>query len=215
MDMFHDRREAGKLLVPKVTALNLERPVIIAIPRGGVVVAAEIAAALDAPLFVVLTRKLGAPMNPEYAIGAAAPDGIVELNDYVVQELDIPESTMNRMIEDTRHEIQKRSEIYGAYAILPDLRDRNIILVDDGIATGYTTRVAITYLRTFFPKSLTLAVPVLPKERVDAFSLYADNFVYLKAPEFFAAVGQFYRSFPQVTHEEVLSLLRILNSPME
>lgn len=213
--MFHDRREAGRLLVPKVMALNLERPVIVAIPRGGVVVAADLAAALDAPLYVVLTRKLGAPMNPEYAIGAAAPDGTVELNDYVVQELGISEATMKRMIEEIRIEIQKRSEIYGPYAILPDLRDRNVILVDDGIATGYTTRVAITYLRTLFPKSLTLAVPVLPKDRVDAFTLYADHFVYLKAPEFFAAVGQFYRSFPQVTHEEVLYLLELLNKPQE
>lgn len=213
--MFLDRRDAGRLLVPKVMALNLERPVIIAIPRGGVVVAAELAAAMDAPLYVVLTRKLGAPMNPEYAIGAAAPDGTVELNDYVVQELDIPDATLEHLIEEARIEIKKRSEIYGAYAILPDLKDRNVILVDDGIATGYTTRVAITYLRTFFPKSLTLAVPVLPKDRVDAFSLYADNLVYLKAPEFFAAVGQFYRSFPQVSHEEVLSLLRNLNHPEE
>lgn len=213
--MFHDRREAGKLLVPKVKALNLESPIIIAIPRGGVVVAADLAVALDAPLFVVLTRKLGAPMNPEYAIGAAAPDGTVELNDYVVQELNIPDATLKHLIEETRIEIEKRSGIYGAYAVLPDLRDRNIILVDDGIATGYTTRVAITYLRTLFPKSLTLAVPVLPKDRVDAFSLYADNLVYLQAPEFFAAVGQFYRSFPQVSHEEVLSLLRTLNTPAE
>ncbi|HSP46718.1 MAG TPA: phosphoribosyltransferase family protein [Clostridiaceae bacterium] len=213
--MFHDRREAGKLLVPKVTALNLERPIIIAIPRGGIVVAADLATELDSPLFVVLTRKLGAPMNPEYAIGAVAPDGTVELNDYVVQELDIAEVTLKSMIEATRHDIQNRSQIYGTYAILPDLRDRNIILVDDGIATGYTTRVAITYLRSKYPKSITLAVPVLPKDRVDAFSLYADNLVYLKAPEFFAAVGQFYRDFPQVTHEEVLSLLRTLNSPTE
>jgi predicted phosphoribosyltransferase len=213
--MLHDRREAGKLLVPKVTALNLERPLIIAIPRGGVVVAAELATALDSPVFVVLTRKLGAPMNPEYAIGAVAPDGSVELNDYVVQELDIAEVTLKSMIEATKHEIHKRSEIYGTYAILPDMKDRNILLVDDGIATGYTTRVAITYLRTFFPKSITLAVPVIPNDRVDAFSLYADNLVYLKAPEFFAAVGQFYRDFPQVTHEEVLSLLRMLNSPTE
>jgi putative phosphoribosyl transferase len=206
--MFKDRNEAGNLLVPLITALNLSEPVVIGIPRGGSAVAYPVARALKVKMYVILTRKIGAPFDQEYAIGAVAPDGSVALNEKVVKELGIRHSDLESIIAVERAEIERRSVIYGKFAVLPDMKGKDIILVDDGIATGFTIKAAVSALKKLNPRSLNIAVPVLPADAVKKFSELASHLIYLDAPEYFMSVSQFYMDFPQTTHDQVLDLLK-------
>lgn len=205
--MFSDRREAGKILAEKLEKLRLENPVVLAIPRGGVVVGYEVARKLRAPLDVIVPRKIGAPGNPELAIGAVAEDGTIILDssliDYLMVDKEYIESEKKRQIK----EIKRRLNVYcGRFSRL-EIERRDVIIVDDGIATGATVRAAIASVRRKKPASLTLAVPVAPPSTIEKLRGEVDHIVCVSMPEPFFAIGQFYMDFRQTTDEEVIRLL--------
>ncbi|WP_456437955.1 phosphoribosyltransferase [Desulfurobacterium sp.] len=213
--VFRDRREAGELLARALIERydgKLVNPVVVAIPRGGVVVAEPIAKALSAPLTLTFPRKIGAPFNEEFAIGAVTETGHVLLNpsitDDVAARLGITREYIEKKALEKIREIEERKRKFGISDI--DLYDRDVILVDDGIATGLTVKAAISEIRRERPLRIILAVPVMPEDKLEEFSSLADDLVVLYAPAFFNAVGQFYQRFPQVEDEEVIEIIREL-----
>jgi putative phosphoribosyl transferase len=207
--MFKNRRDAGRRLAARLLEYKSEHPVVLALPRGGVPVAYEVAMALNAPLDVVVVRKLGAPGQPELGIGAVVggdrPQSV--LNEEVLRLLDVPEDYLNREIALELQEVQKREERYRSGRSPERIEGRPAILVDDGIATGGSVRAALRAVRHSAPKRLILAVPVAPPETVDSLQPEVDELVCLSMPVFFRAVGQFYEDFRQTTDEEVVQLL--------
>lgn len=211
--MFADREEAGALLGEKVAALGLRRPLVLGIPRGGVVVAARVAQALGVPLDVIVPRKIGAPRNPELAIGAVGPDGQVVIDEGLAALVGASPAYIARESRRQSEEVKRRLELYrrGLPPLQPGGED--VVVVDDGVATGHTVLAALRALRGQSPVSLTLAVPVAPPEVVPRLRTEADHVVCLLAPSPFYAVGQFYHHFPQVSDEEVASLLQAHRRP--
>ena len=210
--IFRDRRHAGELLARAILERfdgNLVNPVVVAIPRGGVVVAEPVAEVLKAPIELVIPRKIGAPFNEEFAVGAVTEDGYVLLNPSVPFEaLGITKDYIERKAREEIEEIERRREKYlSGFKRIP-LEGRDVILVDDGIATGLTVKAAISSLKRQNPNRIILAVPVMPADRVPEFRDLVDDLIVLYAPEFFQAVGQFYQNFSQTTDEEVIEILR-------
>lgn len=205
---FRDRVEAGRLLAGELKKLHLKKAVVLGIPRGGIVVARELAAILNSDLDVVLSRKLGAAGNLELAIGAIGEDGKLFLNKTVVSELGEEKTYIEQ--EKTRQfaVIKRRSQQYRQILPKVSLKDRCVIVTDDGIATGATMRAALWIARGEHPKRLLAALPVGPPETFQRLAQDADDLVCLRAPSFFAAIGQFYLDFSQVEDEEVLEILR-------
>lgn len=205
---FRDRRDAGQRLAEALQGLRNRRPVVLAIPRGGIVVGYEVARALDAPLDVVVPRKLRAPYNPELAIGAVAHDGSVYLDTPVAGTLKVPDEYLKEEIAYQLEEIRRRMRLYRGDRPPPDLSGRVAIVVDDGIATGSTMIAALRATRAAGPATLVAAVPVAPPEGVESLRREADDVVCLATPMMFYAVGQFYDDFAQTSDEEVIALLR-------
>ncbi len=210
--VFRDRRHAGELLSRAVLERfngNLVNPVVVAIPRGGVVVAEPVAEALGAPIELVIPRKIGAPFNEEFAVGAVTEDGYVLLNPSVpFESLGITKDYIESKARQEIAEIERRREKYlSGFRRIP-LKGRDVILIDDGIATGLTVKAAVASLRRQEPNRIILAVPVMPADKVSEFKDLVDDLVVLYAPEFFQAVGQFYQDFSQTTDEEVIEILR-------
>lgn len=208
---FRDRREAGQRLAEALRDLKPEaqagRLVVLGIPRGGVVVAYEVAYALQAPLDVVLAHKLGAPGNPELAIGAIAEDGTLWIDTLAVAELEVPPAYIEEEIRRQREELRRRSAIFrGARPPLP-VEGRTVVVVDDGIATGATMRVSLRSLRNRGASWLIVAAPVAPPEMLPRIEAEADAVVVLYTPALFWAVGAFYEQFEQVSDEQVVALL--------
>ena len=203
--IFSDRREAGRKLGEGLG----ERPgtLVLGIPRGGVIVAAEVAPVTGGTLDVVVPRKLGAPVNPELGIGAVAADGTTVLDERLVSTLRVTEEYIAAEVARQLEEIARRLEIYRAGRLPLDVAGRDVIVVDDGIATGGTAEVALRSLKARGARSVVLAVPVAPRESVERLGKIADEVVVLATPEPFAAVGQWYASFPQVSDAEVLEAL--------
>jgi predicted phosphoribosyltransferase len=181
---------------------------VLGVPRGGVVVAYEVAKALDAPLDVYITRKIGAPHNEELAIGAVASDGTQVLDRDLIARLGVPETYLLAETERQRQEIRRRLFVYRGAREGTDLRGRILLLVDDGVATGATVRVGLRALRQCEPGQLILAVPVGPADTIRLLAHDVDRLVCLHAPEAFWAVGAFYVRFDQTQDEEVVRLLR-------
>jgi putative phosphoribosyl transferase len=205
---FRDRREAGRRLAPRLERYRERaRTVVLGLPRGGVVPAAEIAAALRLPLDVIVSRKLGAPGNPELAIGAIAEGGAPYFNREALVFTDASEAHVAREVEHQREEIARRQQRFrdGRPLSLPERA--TVILVDDGIATGSTAIAAIRALRERGVGRLVLAVPVAPPGTVEAFRGMVDEIVVLAMPTPFRAVGEFYRDFGQVSDDDVADLL--------
>ncbi|ADY74062.1 phosphoribosyltransferase [Desulfurobacterium thermolithotrophum DSM 11699] len=212
--VFKDRKEAGELLAQAILRKydsTLKNPVIVAIPRGGVVVAEPIAEILNAPIELVIPRKIGAPFNEEFAIAAVTEDGYVLMNPSVTDEiayrLGISKDYIERKTLEEIEEIKRRKEKYLQGKTKVNLQEKDTILVDDGIATGLTVKAAIMSLRRENPRRIILAVPVMPADKVSEFQQLVDDLIVLYAPEFFNAVGQFYQSFPQTTDEEVIEIM--------
>lgn len=205
--IFKDRTDAGQRLAGHLVRYRDERPVILALPRGGVPVGYEISRALDAPLDVIIARKLGAPGQPELAVGAVAPGGVRVLNERVVRWLAIPEDWLDSAAEKEREEIRRRLKRFRGKRPEPDLKDKTVILVDDGIATGMTVRAAIRTVRAREPRRIVLAVPVCARETAGELSREVDEFVCLETPADLWAIGFWYRNFEQVPDEEVVALL--------
>ncbi|MFQ5946028.1 MAG: phosphoribosyltransferase, partial [Anaerolineae bacterium] len=193
---FKDRLEAGRLLAERLEDWRgREGLLVLGIPRGGVVVAHEIANNLQAPLDLYITRKIGAPQNPELAIGAVASDGTRVVDETLLQTLGVSESYLEEESERQREEIARRMEAYRGDSKAPGLKGRPVILVDDGIATGATTGATIEALRKAGPSELVLAVPVGPRETLERLEPKVDTLICLHRPRTFWAVGSFYLNF--------------------
>jgi putative phosphoribosyl transferase len=209
--IFRDRCQAGRLLAEALEFLRPEAAaggvVVLAVPRGGVVVGYEIARALGAPMDVYVTRKIGAPGNPELAIGAVASAGDVVLDKGLIRDLHIPRAYVEAEIARQRDEIARRLVAYRINRPPLAVQDKTVILTDDGIATGSTILAAIQGLRLQVLRQLVLALPVGPPDTLARLKREVDRLVYLHAPEPFWAVGAFYHAFKQTTDEEVIQLL--------
>jgi predicted phosphoribosyltransferase len=206
---FRNRADAGRKLAARLAAYKDERPVVLALPRGGVPVAAEVAAALDAPLDLVLVRKLGVPIQPELAMGAVV-DGsapIVVRNEDVIRLTGVTEEEVQAVCAAELAEIERRRERYLGTRARVDIAGRVAIVIDDGIATGATTRAALRALRRRGPKKLILAVPVAPTETLVAMRGEADDVVCLEDYADFGAIGFFYADFRQTSDSEVIAAL--------
>jgi predicted phosphoribosyltransferase len=205
---FSDREEAGKMLALKLTEYSNKDTIVLAIPRGGVVIGYQVAHELKAPLDIIVPRKIGAPYNPELAIGAVAEDGSLSLDESAVMYMNIPKSYIEEESRRQITEIRRRLKLYRGETPYPMLQDHVIIIVDDGIATGSTIKAAIASIRKKKPKSVVVAVPVAPRSTVKNLEKEADRVICLSTPEFFYAIGQFYVDFSQTTDGEVIRLLK-------
>jgi predicted phosphoribosyltransferase len=212
---FRDRSEAGRQLATKLRAYA-HRPdvLVLALPRGGVPVAYEVAKALDAPLDVFLVRKLGVPGQEELALGAIATGGVRVLNNDIVQALDISEEVIDTITAREQQELHRRERLYRGERAPAEVRGRTVILIDDGLATGSTMRAAAAALRQQEPARLVVAVPVAAASTCDEFRTEVDEVVCFFTPTPFYAVGIWYEDFAQTTDEEVRELLhRALSRP--
>jgi putative phosphoribosyl transferase len=209
MTRFSDREEAGRLLAACLTHLKDELPVVLALPRGGVPVAAPIAAALQAPLDVLLVRKIGAPDNPEFGIGAVVDGARPELvvDDELVRQLGVSRDYIEQESRRQLAEIERRRTLYMLGRTPVDPAGRTVIVVDDGIATGGTVRVALRALALSGAGRRVLAVPVAPSDTAEALRALCDEAVFLDTPARFRAVGDYYRDFHQLDDDEVIALL--------
>jgi putative phosphoribosyl transferase len=206
--VFQDRAEAGRLLAAKLQAYgNDPNGLILALPRGGVSVGYELAVALHLPLDVFIAKKLGAPDNPEYAIGALSETGAVYLNPDAVAAFDLSQADLAALIEAARSDISQRKARYRNGLPLPPVAGRTVILVDDGMATGATFFASIEALSKLSPRRLVAALPVAPQDNVSLLRSRVDDAVILATPEPFLAVGYHYLSFPQVDDAQVLAYL--------
>jgi len=207
--VFRDRSDAGRHLAAiLVTYANDPDLLVLALPRGGVPVAYEVAISLNAPLDVFVVRKLGVPWHEELAMGAIATGGVRVLNKEVVQSLGIPPEVIDRITMDERRELKRRERAFRDDRPTPHIDDRIIILVDDGLATGATMRAAVAALRQQHPRRLVVAVPIAAPETCDAFRAEVDEIICAVEPQHLDGVGRWYWDFSQTTDEEVRDLLR-------
>ena len=206
---FADRHQAGQELASKLRKYRGRHDVVVlALPRGGVPVAFEIAEALDAPLDIFVVRKLGMPGHPEFAIGAIASGGVRVLSEDVIRWYGIPDSAIDAVARQELAELERREREYRQGRALTDLRDRIVILVDDGLATGSTMRAAVQAVRAHHPARVVVAVPVGAPTTCEEFADITDETVCARTPEPLSAVGLWYRDFSQTTDEEVRALLQ-------
>ena len=208
MALFKDRRDAGKQLAQELSAYAGRSDVIVlALPRGGVPVAYEVARALNAPLDIFIVRKLGLPGHEELAIGAIASGGIRVLNHDIVQGLKIPQTMIDTVTRQELQELERRERAYRGDRPPPEVRGRTVILVDDGLATGASMRAAVAALRAQNPARIVVAVPTAAPETCAAFESEVDEVICAMTPEPFYGVGRWYEDFSQTTDEEVRALL--------
>ena len=204
---FHDRADAGRQLAWRLRQERMEAPVVVGLPRGGVLVAAEVARALGAPLDVLVVRKLGCPWQPELALGALGEDGAIVLNQPLISSIGLPPHDLTDVIRAEAAQLARRLTRYrGARPAVP-VQGRTVVVVDDGLATGVRARAAIQVLRRRGARRVVLAVPVAPPETVTALRGVADAVVALGTPRAFLAIGQFYDDFTQISDQEVTRLL--------
>jgi predicted phosphoribosyltransferase len=210
MTVFRDRSDAGRRLARALASYKSRRAIVLALPRGGVPVAAEVAEALDAPLDLILVRKIGVPGQPELAMGAvvdgAAP--IVVRNEDVIELSGITGEQFDAVSAQELAEIERRRRFYIGERARAEIEGQTVIVIDDGVATGATTRAALQAVRSRKPKELVLAVPVAPPETIGHLRKEVDALVCLETPEPFGAIGYFYRDFRQVSDQEVLTILK-------
>ncbi|MCA6106524.1 phosphoribosyltransferase [Bradyrhizobium sp. CNPSo 4026] len=208
--VFADRREAGRRLVTALAKFGNDNPVVLALPRGGVPVAFEVAQALNAPLDVVLVRKIGAPGHEELGLGAVV-DGAkaqVVMNDEIVRAIEPGADYLKAETSRQLAEIERRRRLYRDSEPPVDIADRTVIVIDDGIATGGTMRAVLKALSRVGVRRLVLAVPVAPRDTLESLKAEADEIICLMTPESFFAVGMHYRDFNQTSDREVVELLR-------
>jgi putative phosphoribosyl transferase len=205
---FADRRDAGRQLAERLASLAAEDPVVVGLPRGGVPVAREVATALGAPLEILAVRKLGAPHNPEYGIGAVAEDGTRVIDAEAVAVLGLSGGEVDSLIARETEELRRRVAAYRGDRSALDLEGRTVIVVDDGVATGVTDTAALRAIYRRRPGRTVLAVPVCAPDSAARLRNEADEVVCLTMPPLLYGVGQWYRDFSQVSDEEVVTALR-------
>ena len=206
--VFEDRRAAGRALVPELRRCDLDNPIILGLPRGGVPLAYEIAVALRAPLDTIVVRKLGVPSQPELAFGAIASGGVRVINSDVVETVFGPDDeTIEQIAGREMQELRRREQAYRLDRPYPELAGKDVVLVDDGLATGATMRAAAEAVKTKSPSSVIVAVPVGSASAVAKVAALVDRVICLETPASFYAVGQFYADFRQTSDEEVRQLL--------
>lgn len=206
---FENRREAGRAVAQRLAGYGSET-LVLALPRGGVPVAAEVAKALNANLDVFVIRKLGAPGQKELALGAVASGGVRVLNDALVSHMGVSESELEKVSARERRELQRREQLYRGERAAPVMEGRTVILVDDGLATGASMRAAVTAVQQAKPEKLVAAVPVAAPDTCEALSEEVDEVVCVATPTPFYGVGRWYTDFRQVTDDEVRALLEPL-----
>ena len=206
--VFEDRRAAGRALVPELQRCDLDNPIILGLPRGGVPLAYEIAGTLRAPLDTIVVRKLGVPSQPELAFGAIASGGVRVINSDVVETvIGLDDDTIEQIAGREMKELRRREQAYRLERPYPELAGKDVVLVDDGLATGATMRAAAEAVKTKSPSSVVVAVPVGSASAVAKVAAIVDRVVCLETPASFYAVGQFYADFRQTSDEEVRELL--------
>jgi putative phosphoribosyl transferase len=208
--IFKDRKEAGQLLAAEVARRGYTDAVVLGLPRGGVPVAAEVAAALKAPLDVILVRKIGAPIQPELAIGAVVDGEAPEIvrNEELIRELGLSEEEFQMEAQRQLKIIEARRQLWVSGRPRVSVKGKTAIIIDDGIATGATVRASVHAVKKQGPKQTIVATPVAPPETVEALRQEADDVICLETPEFFGAIGFFYIDFSQVSDAEVSRILK-------
>ncbi len=205
--LFKDRADAGRQLAEKLIKYEEPDTVVLALPRGGVVVAYEVAKQLNASLDVIVARKLGEPSNPEYGFGAIAEGGVVVLDEAAIEFLGLTKKQIEEIVAVQTEELQRRVAAYRGSRPSLKLLGKTVILVDDGLATGVTARAAVQAIKLFKPNRLILAVPVAALDSAQALRTKVDELVCLHERTDLSAVGQWYENFDQVTDEEVVAIL--------
>lgn len=208
MARFHDREQAGRLLAAELQSYTGENPLILALPRGGVPVAYEVARALHAPLDIWVVRKIGVPWHPEVGVGAVAEGGYTYLNRDILENIQLSPADLEQAIEAKRVEVAERVKKFRGGQPRPPVRDRTVIVVDDGIATGGTVRAAIRSLRAEHPQAIVVATPVAAADVARTLRDEADRLVSLRCPHDLYAIGLWYEDFSQVPDEEVARILQ-------
>ncbi len=206
--IFQNREDAGRKLAIKLKKFKNKNVLVLALPRGGVPVAAQISGSLKVPLDVLVVRKIGVPRNPELALGALAPNGILYLDKLTIQILGITDEQIKGIAKKEEEEIIRRQKEYRGDQPPPDIKGKIIILVDDGIATGASVKTAIRAIQKKHPLKLIVAVPVCSIVVSKEIKLLVDEFICLETPRYFTAVSGWYKNFAQITDKEVKKLLR-------
>lgn len=204
---YKDRQDAGQKLAKELEKYSQNKPIIIALPRGGVVVAYEIAKRLKAPLDIIIARKIGAPFNPEFGLGAISENGASTLDNEAIRHFGLTDGDVEQAINRENEVMSKKIELYRKGSIPMELKDQTVILVDDGLATGVTTKAAIMSIKQNSPKRIILAVPVSPPDAINKLLKEVDEIVCLKTPDEFYAVSAYYDNFEQISDNEVINLL--------
>ena len=206
---FKDRHEAGIKLAEQLKKYkNNKEAVVLAIPRGGVEIGYEIAKFLNVKLDIIVTKKIGLPDDDEFAIGSVGPDKKFVLNEETIRIYNVHEDYIKQKTREIGREIERRYKEYKGKYQLQNLKNKIVILIDDGIATGFTTRAAIDYIKSQKPKKIILAVPVAPSDFANQIKKEVDEFVCLHSSNQFYSISQFYENFPQLTDEEVKKYLK-------
>lgn len=206
--MFKDRQQAGRLLAEKLKRYKGREDVLVfAIPRGGVVVAKEVASFLGAKLDVIVVKKIGAPGNPELAIGAVGPKKVVYWDRNLRKAIGASKYQIRQLADQKENEREERERLLRGKRGYPNMKDKVVIIIDDGVATGATSIVAGKFAKKMGAKKIVLAAPVVARDTLSKIKRYFDEIIYLDMPEDFYAVGQFYEEFPQVSDDEVISIL--------
>jgi putative phosphoribosyl transferase len=207
--IFHNRALAGEELAKVLKKYkNKKNTIVLGLPRGGIVVADKVAAFLNLPLDLVVPRKIGAPMNPEYAIGAITEEGEGIFNEEEIKTLDISEDYLKKEVESEKKEAERRLKKYRGDRPPLDLKNKTVIIVDDGIATGLTIRAAIKTVKKMGANKIVVAIPVSAQDSLEKIKGEVDEVVCLKAPMFFGAVGAFFEEFLQTEDKEVVEIMK-------
>jgi putative phosphoribosyl transferase len=204
--LFNNRNHAGQLLASKLAGKTFD--IVLGLPRGGIPVAYEIAKAMNTPMDLLLVRKLGCPGNNELAFGAISNHGEIVLNKDVINSFQLTQTQIDNALKKEEKEIKRRESVYRKDRPLLCLTNKQVLLTDDGVATGASIKVAIKSIIASKAKSLTLALPVIPPNTLEELMTMVDEVIYLQAPYSFYAVGQFYQDFSQTTDAEVVELMR-------
>lgn len=208
--IFRDRFDAGKKLAQKLLENQISNALVLALPRGGVPIGLEVAKALNAPLDVLVVRKLGSPFNPEFGIGAVAPENVIVLDQNSIDYLGISSEEIKKIILKEQQEMERRIKLYRGEQPVPEVKGKTVVLVDDGLATGVTARAAIKAILRHNPQKLIVAMPVCALDAVEGIKTLIrpqDEIICLSTPYDFAAVGSWYQNFEQLSDQEVIEML--------